>query len=71
MQDLEILSQLETVVGNGAILTGDEVRSRAAAWDRQGGCNAFAIVRPSKGTDRPPCGQCVQAGPGRMGLVFE
>ena len=46
MKDLEILSELETVVGNGAILTGDEVHSRAAAWDRDGGCNALAIVRP-------------------------
>jgi FAD/FMN-containing dehydrogenase len=42
----DIISQLQSVLGPGGVLTGDEVRGRSSGWGRTQGCEALAIVRP-------------------------
>jgi len=43
----ELLKQIAEVVGERGVLTGDDVRSRASGWARQGANEAGAIVRPA------------------------
>jgi len=44
---LELLNQIEEVVGKAGILTGEDVRRRATGWTRQSANEAGAIVRPA------------------------
>ncbi len=43
----ELLRKIAAVVGERAVLTGEDVRSRAAGWARQDANEAGAIVRPA------------------------
>ncbi|MBT8053222.1 MAG: FAD-binding oxidoreductase [Gammaproteobacteria bacterium] len=41
-----IIESLESIVGPGGILTGEDVAGRSDTWPPTGGCRATAIVRP-------------------------
>ena len=42
-----LIDRIQTVVGPGGLLTGEDVSSRSDGWPPQGGCRARAIVRPA------------------------
>jgi FAD/FMN-containing dehydrogenase len=42
----DILSRLQTILGPGGVLTGDEVHARSSGWLSRGSIGAAAIVRP-------------------------
>jgi FAD/FMN-containing dehydrogenase len=48
---MDLLQALQHIVGNGNVLTGDDVRRRSVSWADHSPCQALAIVRPA-GTEQ-------------------
>ena len=46
MTAADVLSQIESVVGPGGVLTGDDLRSRSSGWLSRDSLRALAVVRP-------------------------
>ena len=75
---MDIISRLQSIVGEGGVVSGDEVRSRGTGWISRRNMDAAAIVRP-RTTEEVSCvlrlcndaGQAVVAQGGLTGLVEE
>jgi len=46
-----LIEQIHSILGDKAILTGEDVSSRSDTWPPLGGCQAMAIVRPANTTE--------------------
>jgi len=72
----DIISQLRSVLGEGGLLIGEEVRSRSASWISRRNLQAAALVRPRNTTEVSAvlrlcneAGQAIVAHGGLTGLV--